>query len=332
MEKKFDVITIGSATRDVYLASDSFIPVEGAEFQTGQGICVNLGSKIEVKDIHFTTGGGAVNVAITFALQGLRAAAICKVGDDARADAIEERLKEVGVAVDLVIRDKERLTAYSVIIHAPDGERSIFVYRGASSYLNTREVDLSRLEGTSWIYVTHMAGESAAFFAPLMEAAKQHDVKVAFNPGSTQLRMGKELVPFLNNVDILFLNREEASVLTGIEFGKEQEIFKQLDEWVRGIAVMTKGPDGVTVSDGATRWDAPALKEPRLVDRTGAGDAFGSGFTTAIIQGKTVEEAMLLGSANATRLIGEWGSNIGLLTRDDTPEMFGALTINTEQL
>ena len=81
------------------------------------------------------------------------------------------------------------------------------------------------------------------------------------------------------------------------------------------------------VSDGKSRWDAPALKEPIYTDRTGAGDAFGSGFTTVRIRGGSVEDAIQFGSANATAVLGEWGSNQGLLSREEDPLKYGILNI-----
>lgn len=329
---KYDVITIGSATRDVYIQSPDLKVVKSRKFITGEGVCFPSGSKLGVEEIYFTTGGSAVNTAVTFAQQGLRASVLCKVGDDAGGLAIKERLKEVGADTKQMLTDKKYKTAYSVIIHSPSGERSIFVYRGATSRINSKEVDLKFLDNTKWIYVTHLGQESARLFGPLLKTAYKKGVKVALNPGSTQLKMSKKLVPFLNYVDILFVNKEEAAYLTGVGFKKEQKIFKQLDKWVRGIAVMTKGPKGVVVSDGEARWDAGIVKEPRFRDRTGAGDAFGSGFVSAIIRGGSVAEALQLASANAAAVLGEWGANNGLLTKKNRPTKFGKLAIKQIKL
>ena len=323
----YDVITIGSAIRDVYLESSGLEVIKNKKFKTGRGICVPEGSKVEVENIFFTTGGSAVNAAVTFASRGFLVAALCKVGEDFGGEMIEARLKDVGISDELLIVDDEHKTAYSVIIHSPSGERSIFVYRGATSHLTQAEVKLDFLKNTKWIYVTHLGKESAALFEPLLKAAKAQGVKIALNPGVTQLKMGKKLIPVLNLVDILFLNKEEASHLTSVDFEKEDKLFKKLDDWVEGIVVMTKGPRGVVVSDGKTRWQAGIVKEPKFMDRTGAGDAFGSAFTSVIMSGGSVEQAIQLGSTNAAAVLGEWGANRGLLTREDSPEKFGKLKI-----
>jgi ribokinase len=323
----YDIITIGSATRDVYIQSSDLKVIRSRKFIAGEGICFSSGSKLSVEEIYFTTGGSAINTAVTFAQQGLKTSVLCKVGDDAGGLAIKSRLKEVGADTKHILTDKKYKTAYSVIIHLPSGERSIFAYRGAASHLTQKEASLSFLDSTKWIYITHLGQESAKLFRPLLKSASKRGVKIALNPGSTQLKMGKKLVPFLNYVDVLFVNKEEAAYLTGVSFKKEQKIFQKLDKWVRGIAVMTKGPEGVIVSDGETRWEAGIVKEPRFLDRTGAGDAFGSGFVSAIILGGSVEDAIRLGTANSASVLGEWGANNGLLAAKSRPTKFGKLAI-----
>lgn len=327
MDKKYDVITIGSATRDVYLESAALRSVESDQFTTGRGVCVPEGSKVPVDNIYYATGGSAVNAAVTFANRELDTSILCKVGDDSRGLSVQKRLLETGVDTENILIDKELYTAYSVVVHSPSGERSIFVYRGASKHMGKEEFPFEILKRTKWIFVTHLGGDSAAIFRPLLEQAGEEGVKVALNPGSTQLKMGKKLGELLKYVDILFVNQEEAAILNGVNYDDEEKIFDELDEMVKGIAVMTLGPKGVMVSDGNNRWEAPALKEKKFVDRTGAGDAFASGFTSAIIKGKSIEDAIQAGSANATGVVGAWGANNGVLDKGESIKKFGKLKI-----
>jgi len=333
MNTKYDVITIGSATRDIYLEGPAFIPIIDKSFETGAGICVNLGSKVDVTKMHLATGGSALNAAVTFARQSLKTALIAKLGRDEHAESVRRRLSEEGIADDFLHEHEKELTATSILIHSPDGERSIFVYRGASSHLTPEEVNVPDvLSRTKWIYMTHMAQESKEVFEAIMAGAKEAGVRVAINPGSTQLDMGEALVPLLKNVSVLFVNQEEAATLTGVDYKDEAGVFAKLDEWVEGVVVMTKGKEGVAVSDGAKRYSAPTLPDAGLVDRTGAGDAFGSAFTSVIAKGGTIEEAIQLGSANATGVITQWGANQGLLGVDDSADKYGTLDIRVTSL
>jgi len=324
----FDVITIGSATRDVFLEPKESRVEKSKKYKTGEGLCFSLGSKIDVPKIHFRTGGSAVNAAITFASQGLKAAVLCKVGKDTRGKSIIRRLKGAGVSTNLIIQDKKYFTAYSVIMVAGGG-RTIFVHRGATEHLCCDEpVPYEKLKNTKWFYITNLGGKSEKIFLPLINFAYKNNIKIALNPGKTQLKLGKNLVPVLAKIDALILNQEEASYLTGIKFQDEKNIFKKLDKWVKGIFVMTKGRDGFTACDNKNIYAGGVLKEPVYIDRTGAGDAFGSGVVSAIIKGKSMEEALQSGSANATGVLSEWGANEGLLSSNDNIYKFGKLAID----
>ena len=327
--RKYDVVSVGSAVVDYYFESKNFVSVEDKAFDTGRGICLSLGSKLFADDVHFTTGGGALNAAISFVNHGLHAGIAAKVGDDTNGEIIRQRIEQNGIADDFLVVDKEKKTTMSVILHAKEGERSIITYKGASNYLTDDSIDIGKLLfHTTWLYITHIPAECDRLFHRILSETKKRGVKVALNPGKTQLSMGKKLVPYLKNVDILFVNQEEASLLTGVDYKKEREVFTTLSSWVdRGLVVMTKGKKGSIASDGKTRWEASCLKDKGFVDRTGAGDAFGSGFTASIIRHGSVEDALQAGSVNATSVVREWGANRGLLDIDESRDMFGKVSI-----
>src|SRR3990167_4561440 len=88
----FDVVTIGSATRDVLMRSEQFKIIEDKGFVTGQGECFALGSKIEIKDVVFTSGGGGTNTAVTFSRQGLKTSSVGAIGDDFNGKDITDEL------------------------------------------------------------------------------------------------------------------------------------------------------------------------------------------------------------------------------------------------
>jgi len=120
----------------------------------------------------------------------------------------------------------------------------------------------------------------------------------------------------MKKVDVLILNQEEASFLTKIPFNKEKEIFRKIDKFCPGIAIMTKGPLGVVVSDGRYIYKAKALKT-KAIDMTGAGDAFASGFISGLIKKKgNIEYAIQLGTANSAACLKEFGAKKGLLVNN----------------
>ncbi|MEK7464716.1 MAG: PfkB family carbohydrate kinase, partial [Patescibacteria group bacterium] len=131
------------------------------------------------------------------------------------------------------------------------------------------------------------------------------------------LEMGSKLQMLLRSVNVVILNREEASHLTGVDYGKERLIFKKFDELTNGIAVMTDAAKGALVSDGQYVYKAGIFKEKRLVDRTGAGDAFGSGFVAGYLQKQDIHYALRVASANATSKVEHIGAQEGILRKKD---------------
>lgn len=319
----FDVITFGSATRDMFVISKDFQMMKDDSFIAGKGLCVPAGAKVYVEDIVFASGGGGTNTAAAFALQGLKVAYAGKVGDDPGGNAVLEEIKGLGVNTGLVLRDGKLKTAYSIILSCPNTERTILVYLGACHQFKKEDVSWKDLR-SEWFYIAPLSGNSAQLFEVIVNFAHEHGIKLAVNPGGNQLKMGiDKLQPLLNKIDIFILNKEEATKLTCLPYNAEKEIFKRLDSWIKGIAVMTDGPNGVMVSDGREIYRA-GIPESPILDRTGAGDAFGSGFVAGIIQkscskqkSDSIEYAIQLGTANATSTVQQLGAKNGLLKKGE---------------
>src|SRR5687768_517695 len=121
----YDIISIGSATGDVLIKSKGIVVGKSDMFPTGVEQRMPLGSKLEIDQIAFSTGGGGANAAVTFARQGMRAASIAVVGDDVQGRAIVDLLGREGVDTSYIQHHNDNITAYSVIMVADDGERTI---------------------------------------------------------------------------------------------------------------------------------------------------------------------------------------------------------------
>lgn len=330
----FDIITIGTATRDVFLTSPLFKIVRDPEhlerlgFPTGEAQCFALGGKLEVGKPILTIGGGAANSAMTFARQGLKTAALIKLGDDENGRAVLSDLKKEGVTT-LAAQDKETGTAYSVILLSPSGERTILNYRGASEFLKKSDIALSKIK-SRWAYISPGRIHLEVIRA-LIRGLKKNRTLIAMNPSKYYLELGlKRFKPILDKLDVVIMNREEAAYLTGTKYEDEKKIFKKFDELSNCLAIMTEGLKGVLVSDGKTVYKAGTYKEKRVVDRTGAGDALGSGFVASLAQAtrrkdyrscmydrKMIEAAIKLGSANATSVVEKIGAQEGILTKKE---------------
>lgn len=313
----YDIITFGSATKDIFLKAKGFKVIKNKDFITGRGVCFNLGSKVDVDDIYFSSGGGGTNTAATFAGQGFNVAYCGSVGDDLAGKEIIEELESLKVDTKLVVKTSEKPTNHSIVITGLAEDRTILIYRGASECLKKENIPWQELK-TQWFYISPLSGELCQVFEDLIDFANKNKIRVALNPGNCQLSLpDKVLRRALSKVDVLILNQEEASALTKTPYTKEKEIFKKLDEICSGIAVMTKGEKGATISDGKHLYRAKAPKI-KVADMTGAGDSFGSGFVSGFIQsGGDIEQSTQMGIANAVACLLTLGSKPGLLKKGD---------------
>lgn len=307
----YDIITIGSATMDVFLISKQFKIIKSKEFKTGYGECFSHGSKIELGDIYFDTGGGSTNAAYTFRNFRLKTSIITRVGKDMAGENIKQILGQKKMHTDQIVVDKSDKTAYSTILLTQGGERTILVYRGVSDDFKKSDIKWDTLR-TKWIYLTSLGGNQAVLRSIFQNALK-HNINIAWNPGSRELKMpATVLKSFIKRTKLLILNREEASALTRTNIENTHDILEKLQSMTTSWWTVSDGKLGAYISDQQSIYHAPAPKV-RVVNTTGAGDAFGSAVTAALIKKKSAQDALRIGSLNAGGVITEMGAKNGLL-------------------
>ncbi|MBI2054032.1 MAG: carbohydrate kinase family protein [Candidatus Staskawiczbacteria bacterium] len=326
----FDIITFGSASKDIFIKSGAFkVLHNNNDFIAGKGICLDLGSKIDVDDIVFASGGGGTNTAATFARQGFKTAFCGAVGDDIAGREIIEELKKISVDTKFVLKKEEKSTNHSIIVLSGKEDRTILVYRGAAELADIKDIPIEKLK-TRWIYLAPLSGLLCDNFASIVDFASRNKIKIALNPSKQQLDLpAKTLKNILQKTDILFLNQEEASILAKIPFSQEMEIFRKIDEMFPGILVMTKGGKGVAVSDGKLFYSAKPDPGRKIVDTTGAGDSLASGFLSEFIKTKgNIESAIQFGLANSAANLSRVGAKTGLLDKESKFERVQVLKEN----
>src|SRR6056297_3143489 len=225
----YDVITIGSATQDVFLKSNAFKHVEDPDhlkkigFPKGEAECFAVGAKIELDDFQIEFGGGAANAAVSFSNQGYDTAAIFKVGDDVVGERVVNNLEENDVDT-IVSKDKVEKTSYSSILLMPNGERTILMYRGVTGKITKRDVPFRDLKA-KWGYIS-TSDIPFSVITNSVETLKRNEAKIALNFSKSYIKMGiNKLKPLLKKIDVLLLNREEASLLTGVDYENDKKIF-----------------------------------------------------------------------------------------------------------
>lgn len=304
------IIAVGAAVQDVFLShSDEFKPVSDTATHE-QFMRLELGSKANVNNITFSTGGGATNAAVTFARQGLDAVFMGTIGHDPAGRAVIDVLDHEGVDTSHLSFNHKYNTGYSVLLLAPNGERTILTYRGASTHYHINDFRIKGIEA-DWLYVSTLNGEFDILHA-LFDEARRRNIKIMFNPGKGELTHPNKLKALLDDVEILCLNKNEASML--VEGSTLEELVRHLHHYVP-VAIVSDGPNGVIASDKKTIVRAGMYQDVRVLDRTGAGDAFGSGFLSQWVQGKKMTECIVFASANSTSVVSHIGAKTGILIK-----------------
>jgi sugar/nucleoside kinase (ribokinase family) len=310
----FKVVTFGSATLDVFVPYNNRLEI--IQKQNKKSPFLSLGKKLEGVDIKFYPGGGGFNGAANFKSQGLEVAYCGTIGQDFAGQFVQNELNRLGINTDFVFKVDER-TNCSVIFTGKEG-KSILPYRGASKFLKFKDIPLEKIKSAEWFYLAPLSGELTEDFIKIIDFAKENNIKVFLNPSKQQLS-SSVIEEAIGKVDVLMLNQEESSFLTKIDFAKEREIFEKIDNLTKGIFIMTQGAKGSLASDGNFLYRAPIL-EAEIIDETGTGDSFGSGFVSEYMKSNNIELALQFAMANSAANLEEMGAKEGILKEGDNWE------------
>ena len=308
----YDIITVGSATVDALVRTEFYEMVHDKKKK--ECIAYPVGAKILMKELVLTTGGGGTNTAVALARLGHKVAFLGKVGSKYNSSRVIKELKDEKVDTSLIIRSKTGRTGYSIVLDSKKHDRTILAFKGSKNDLRFNEIKLKKLK-TKWFYFSTMMEESFKTLGKLASFAKKQNIKIAFNISSYLAKKGKNyLKNILKKTSILVLNKEEAGLLVGK--GKINNLLKKLQKLGPEIIAITDGENGVYVLYGKTAYYGKP-HNVKIVETTGAGDAFASSFLSGIIKKNDIKFAIDLGMTNAESVIQHHGAKEILLTYNE---------------
>lgn len=315
MNSELELLSIGDVSWDVFLSpteSKALCSVDNKECF----ICFSYGEKIPVHSIEYSVGGNAANNSVGAKRLGINVGLVTTLGGDNTGDLIVQKLEKEGVDLSFVVQQPMAGTNYSTIVNY-GGERTIFTYHAPRSY----EFPV-KLPATPWVYLTSMGESFQPFYNHFVDFMhKNPGIRLAFNPGSRQMRAGFDILkPILEVTYIIYVNREEAEKLTGIKgsHGKDKELLQKLSSLGPKISIITDGGNGSFLFDSLeNKFYKAGVLPVDAYERTGAGDAFGAGCLSALIKGKDFPTALLWGTVNSASVIGYIGSQKGLLRESE---------------
>lgn len=279
-------------------------------------ICMRWGDKIPYDFFELVAAvGNASNAAVAASRLGLASALRAYVGKDRYGEDCIGILKTEGVNTNYIVVDSARPTNYHYVLWYED-QRTILVKHEEYDYTVPDVTPAPK-----WVYLSSLAENSLSYHRKLAAWLETlPETKLAFQPGTFQIKLGvKELKNIYERTEIFFCNKQEAERILGQPSGTDTR------ELLRGLNAL--GPKTVVITDdkrGAYSIDrngnmlhCPRYPDPRSpYEITGAGDAFASTTTVALILGKPLEEALRWGATNASAVLQEIGAQKGLLTRE----------------
>lgn len=329
----FDVVTIGSATIDFFADTDSELIKIQTRTTTEELIAFPLGSKLLIKELNITTGGGGTNTAVAFSRLGFKTAYLGKLGNDTNGDLITAKLARENIAF---IGARDGQSGLSIILNSIKDDRSILAYKGANNHLQCSDIQPFQ---SQWLYIASMLGES---FDSIMTLVGTQPARIAFNPSNYQARLGyKALAPLIDRVELLIMNKEEAIKFLGLSPELNISVvalMRKMAELPPRIAIITDGSRGAYVYDGDFLYHGEPAEHIEVVEATGAGDAFAASFTAGQMLGLSTKDSLNIAMTNAESVVQFKGAKECLLDRDTLlerakakPHVIHTLSINDPQ-
>ena len=311
LHKQIDILAIGDLT------TDAFIRLKDAHIHCRinhdeRELCLPFGGKIPFEYVKVVKGvGNAANASVAAARLGLRTALVSNAGDDTNGHECMNELQSQKVITSYIKVHKNKPTNYHFVLWY-EADRTILVNHVEYDY------QLPKLPRSKWIYLTSVAANTFPYHMAIADYLEAHpDIKLAFQPGTYQLKLGlSELQRIYARADVFIANREEVAALLKSS-GDLKSLLKSIHDRGPKLVLITDSVDGAYLFDGDHYYHMPIYPDSRPpLERTGCGDAFASTFVGALALGLTPLEALTWAPVNPMSVAQFIGAQEGLLTRE----------------
>lgn len=303
----------------------------------GLFIAQSEGPLEQVTGYSLAVAGAEFNVAIGLSRLEHTVTYLTKLGNDPFGKLIVNVLEQNKIGSEFVSYSDERSTGFMLKSMVSKGDPEIFYFRknSAASTLSILEIDKIDFSGYKYLHLTGIlpalnpTTREATFY--LLEKARENGLKISFDPNlrpqlwedkDTMIRVINELAA---KADIVFPGESEGLVLVGSNDPQAISDF-YLEKGVK--TVVTKvGSKGAFVATPNERFMVPGFKVEKVIDTVGAGDGFAAGTISALMDGKSLKDAVLRGNAVGAIQVMSRGDNDGLPTRGQLAKFMGLKTL-----
>ena len=292
---RFDIVGFGALNVDMLFKVDRLAGAEEESF---------------IEDYTEACGGSAANTVVALARLGCKVGFIGKVASDREGKMQIDCFKKEGVDTSGVIQAKHGKSGSVLGFVDKKGARALYINSGVNDIIEPREIKWDYVSQIKFLHLSSFVGEKSLRTQKKLLATLPSDVKISFDPGSVYARQGFVAIePIIRSSYVLMPNAVELELLTG-----EADYCKGADFMIEmgvKIVAVKLGSKGCYVTDGRERLRIEPFKV-KVVDTTGAGDAFCAGFLYGLINNKSLYECGRLGNFVASRSVTAMGARAGL--------------------
>ncbi len=303
---KFDVIGFGALNVDTLMKVGRIAGAEEESF---------------VEDYTEACGGSAANTIVGLARLGRKVGFIGKIADDHEGKLQLNCFSQEGVNTDGIINATKGKSGVCIGFVDKKGARALYINPGVNDTLESREINLNYVAQTSFLHLSSFVGEKPFRAQKKLVGMLPNVIKISFDPGALYVQKGFTAIePLIRSSHVLMPNALELEQLTGEQdYRKGAEVI--LDMGVK-IVVVKLGSKGCYVTDGNEQFTVDAFPV-KVVDTTGAGDAFNAGFLYGLLNNKNnLYECGRLGNFVASRSVMKMSARAGLPYKKDLASLF----------
>lgn len=274
------------------------------------------GETLSGQNYHIVYGGKGANQAVAAARLGAKVDFIACIGEDKIGLEMKQAFQKDGINTESIATIQGETTGIAMIQVADSGENSIVISAGANAHLTTDIVDKFKqkiLDSDALLMQLETPLDAIIYATKIAKQAGKHTV---LNPAPAK-ELPDEL---LAQLTMITPNETEAELLTGVKVVDEQSaaqaaaVFHQ-----KGVAIVliTLGAKGVFISHNALQKIIPGFRV-QAKDTTAAGDTFNGALVTALLEQKSLEEAIQFAHAAAAISVTRFGAQTSIPSRQET--------------
>lgn len=297
MKKKYDIVTVGQMVFDIV-----FKPVDR---KPEPGECIVLDS------LDFYTGGCTLNTSVVLAKLGVKVALIGQIGNDMAGRYLAGECRRLGIGTAGLKVRKDCGTTVGIVMVATNGERCFFYRPGATGKISLDTIDWRIIQKTDYVHIAGIMKLYSLDIPSLLKRLRKMGKVISMDVDyDSEGKWSARIEPYLKYLDVFMPSLDEARLITGKK--TPEKIARSLIKSGVKTVVIKLGEKGSFYMEDSGRSEYIMPIKVKLVDATGAGDAFCGGFLARFSKGAGIRECCRWGNACGALTVTKMGASAGI--------------------